>query len=49
MTNTDMLAVIIALSVSMTLVVTTALANARLTRKIEYLKLQLRKHGQFDN
>jgi hypothetical protein len=49
MTNTDMLAVIIALSVSMTLVVTTALANARLTRKVEYLKLQLRKHGQFDN
>lgn len=48
MTNMDMLAVIIALSVSMTLVVTTALANARLTRKIEYLKLQLRKHGQFD-
>lgn len=49
MTNMDMLAVIIALSVSMTLVITTALANARLTRKIEYLKLQLRKHGQFDN
>jgi len=49
MTTTDMLAVIIALSVSMTLVVTTALANARLTRKVEYLKLQLRKHGQFDN
>ena len=49
MTNMDMLAVIIALSVSMTLVITTALANARLTRKVEYLKLQLRKHGQFDN
>jgi len=49
MNNTDILAVIIALSVSMTLVVTTALANARLTRKVEYLKLQLRKHGQFDN
>jgi hypothetical protein len=49
MTNMDMLAVIIALSVSMTLIVTTTLANARLTRKIEYLKLQLRKHGQFDN
>jgi hypothetical protein len=49
MTNMDMLAVIIALSVSLTLVITTALANARLTRKVEYLKLQLRKHGQFDN
>jgi hypothetical protein len=49
MTNMDMLAVIIALSVSLTLVITTALANARLTRRIEYLKLQLRKHGQFDN
>ena len=49
MTNMDMVAVIIALSVSLTLVITTALANARLTRKIEYLKLQLRKHGQFDN
>jgi len=49
MNNTDIIAVIIALSVSMTLVVTTALANARLTRKVEYLKLQLRKHGQFDN
>jgi hypothetical protein len=49
MNNTDILAVIIALSVSLTLVITTALANARLTRKIEYLKLQLRKHGQFDN
>ena len=49
MTNMDMLAVIIALSVSLTLVITTALANARLTRQLEYLKLQLRKHGQFDN
>lgn len=49
MTDMDMLAVIIALSVSLTLVITTALANARLTRRIEYLKLQLRKHGQFDN
>jgi hypothetical protein len=49
MTELDMLAVIIALTVSLTLVITTALANARLTRKIEYLRLQLRKHGQFDN
>jgi hypothetical protein len=49
MNNTDIIAVIIALSVSMTLIVTTTLANARLTRKVEYLKLQLRKHGQFDN
>jgi hypothetical protein len=48
MTDMDMLAVIIALTVSLTLVITTALANARLTRKIEYLRLQLRKHGQFD-
>lgn len=32
MNNTDILAVIIALSVSMTLVITTAIANARLTR-----------------
>ena len=49
MTDMDMLAVIIALTVSLTLVITTALANARLTRKIEYMRLQLRKHGQFDN
>jgi hypothetical protein len=49
MTNLDMLAVIIALTASMTLVITTAIANAKLTRRIEYLKLQLRKHGQFDN
>jgi hypothetical protein len=49
MNNTDILAVIIALSVSMTLVITTAIANAKLTRKVEYLRLQLRKHGQFDN
>lgn len=48
MTNMDMLAVIIALTASITLVITTALANARLTRKVEYLRLQLRKHGQFD-
>jgi hypothetical protein len=49
MTDLDMLAVIIALTASMTLVITTAIANAKLTRRIEYLKLQLRKHGQFDN
>ena len=49
MTDMDMLAVIIALTASMTLVITTAIANAKLTRRIEYLRLQLRKHGQFDN
>jgi hypothetical protein len=48
MNDTDMLAVIIALTASMTLVITTAIANAKLTRKVEYLRLQLRKHGQFD-
>ena len=45
MNTTDILAVIIALSVSMTLVVTTALANARLTRKVEYLQIQLNRKG----
>ena len=28
----------------MTLVITTTLANARLTRKVEYLQLQLNRH-----
>jgi len=45
MTNLDMLAVIIALTTSITLVITTALANARLTRKVEYLQLQLNRKG----
>lgn len=48
MTELDMLAVIIALTASITLVITTAIANAKLTRKVEYLRLQLRKHGRFD-
>lgn len=45
MTELDMLAVIIALTVSLTLVITTALANARLTRRVEYLQLQLNRKG----
>lgn len=44
MTTTDMLAVIIALSVSLTLVITTAIANAKLTRRVEYLQVQLNRH-----
>lgn len=37
----DMIAVVIALSTSITLIVTTALQNARLTRKVAQLRAQL--------
>jgi hypothetical protein len=40
LTTGDMLAVIIALVVSVTLVITTALANAKLQRKIDQLRTQ---------
>lgn len=40
LTTGDMLAVMIALVVSVTLVITTALANARLQRKIDQLRSQ---------
>lgn len=40
LTTGDMLAVMIALVVSVTLVITTALANARLQRKIDQLRAQ---------
>ena len=43
-TTWDMLAIIIILSVSTTLVITTAIANAKLTRRVEYLQLQLNRH-----
>ena len=42
----DMLAIIIILSVSTTLVITTAIANAKLTRRVEYLQVQLNRHGR---
>jgi hypothetical protein len=38
--TTDLIAVVIALSISMTLIITTALANARLQRKVEQLRAQ---------
>lgn len=44
-TTWDMLAIMILLTVSTTLVITTALANARLTRKVEYLRVQLNRKG----
>lgn len=39
--TTDLIAVVIALSTSITLIVTTALANARLQRKVAQLRAQL--------
>lgn len=39
--TTDLIAITIVLAVSVSLVVTTALANARLTRKVEQLRAQL--------
>jgi len=38
--TTDLIAVVIALSISMTLIITTALANARLQRQIDRLRTQ---------
>ena len=39
--TTDLIAVVIALSVSITLITTTAIANRRLTRKVAQLRAQL--------
>lgn len=38
--TTDLIAVVIALSTSITLIITTALANARLQRKVAQLRAQ---------
>lgn len=43
-TTWDMLAIMIILTVSTTLVITTAIANAKLTRRVEYLQVQLNRH-----
>jgi hypothetical protein len=39
--STDLIAIVIALTASTTLVITTAIANARLSRKVSELRAQL--------